>query len=326
MSMCHNIYITQSQDDKLLNTWHVNLFRFVFADMFWHKSNTFSFLSVKKTKTCILTISLDFDASSWCGGKKTNFQLESRWPQAGERVHRQHRVTVGCADGRLRPTLPLPLAHPQATVPPQRHVSRLENTCKSIEHCNLVTLLVPGEPRIFQGVTWCKTFESNVIACSIGTKCWCVPWSRRRCCSPCPTPNTWSCPWTMTRTWTWWRPLTGGASTSTPAMPKERSASGDGRTCACVSLASIESDRWLLIQEMLAWCRFWCWTQTLRTWWRRSESPLAPATPQPSNPSNLHARAGETTAKHVLFGLVLFKPLWFVFCLLIKINGFTCQK
>lgn len=31
-----------------------------------------------------------------------------------------------------------------------------------------------------------------------------------------------SCPWTTTQTWMWWQLLTGGGSTSTLAMPKER--------------------------------------------------------------------------------------------------------
>lgn len=52
-------------------------------------------------------------------------QLESRWPQAGECLHGQHRVPVGRPDWRLRPEVPLPLAHPQTAVPPQRHVSDL---------------------------------------------------------------------------------------------------------------------------------------------------------------------------------------------------------
>ena len=50
-------------------------------------------------------------------------QLEQRRPQAGERVHRQHRVPVGRPDGGLWPEVPVPLAHPQAAVPPSGPVS-----------------------------------------------------------------------------------------------------------------------------------------------------------------------------------------------------------
>lgn len=58
-----------------------------------------------------------------------------------------------------------------------------------------------------------------------GTRSWCVPWSRPQSCWLCQTANTLCCPWTTIRTWTWWQRSTGGASTSTPATPKERSAS-----------------------------------------------------------------------------------------------------
>lgn len=50
-------------------------------------------------------------------------QLESRRTQAGERLNRQHRLSVGRPDWRLRPEVPLPVPHPQAAVPSQRHVS-----------------------------------------------------------------------------------------------------------------------------------------------------------------------------------------------------------
>lgn len=130
---------------------------------------------------------------------------------------------------------------------------------------------------------WCKL-------CVLETRCWCVQWSRLRYSSRFQTPNTWSYRLTMTRTWTWWHPLTEEESLFIQEMLRARSDHATNTLIRATynlvflthTLTSFSSDR------------FWCWTQTLRTWSHRSEWPQAPATPLQSNPSSSHGRAGES--------------------------------
>lgn len=153
-------------------------------------------------------------------------QLESRWSQAGQCLHRQHCLTVGCPDWRLWPEISIPLTHPETAVPPQRHVSdQTTNVTWSDRpfRCwsplkNFSYLIHPDQ---WQADILCW-FIQTIYFCVLGTRYLYVPWSRPQSCWLCRTPNMLSCLWTMTQISMWWLPLTDGASTSTLATPKER--------------------------------------------------------------------------------------------------------